>query len=409
MSDEQRQMPSGEALELADYPKSKTGALSVGQNGLQLSNLDDAWRFCNAMASSGMMPKGMETAQKILYALELGFEVGLPPLAAVQSIAVINGRASLYGDVMLGLCVASDKFDDDAFEEDWIRDDKQAVIGAYCVAGRLKNGKPTGKPRRWDFTIEDAKTARLWGKEGPWQTAPKRMLQMRARAFALRDVFPDVLKGIISREEARDIPPEKNVTEKSTVTRPTNLSELTEQLTAEPIETTATDAAKTAASAEQATVAESPVPEKIEPTEKAAKKTTKAEAPAKATPVASAEPKAETAAPNHPTPPPKPTATVTETAAPKASGEIDYSQEVADEVTPPEGGKKFRKFIWLAEEINATDETRHSASELAAAMVEVKRTGINLDKWCTQRLGCDPSKLTSAGMNKITTMLKNVG
>jgi hypothetical protein len=32
------------------------------------------------------------------------------------------------------------------------------------------------------------------------------MLQMRARGFALRDAFPDVLKGLQSAEEARDTP-----------------------------------------------------------------------------------------------------------------------------------------------------------------------------------------------------------
>ena len=50
----------------------------------------------------------------------------------------------------------------------------------------------------------DAKRAGLWTKAGPWQTYPRRMLQMRARSFALRDAFPDVLKGLISVEEALD-------------------------------------------------------------------------------------------------------------------------------------------------------------------------------------------------------------
>jgi hypothetical protein len=50
----------------------------------------------------------------------------------------------------------------------------------------------------------DAKRAGLWTKAGPWQTYPRRMLQMRARSFALRDAFPDVLKGLISVKEALD-------------------------------------------------------------------------------------------------------------------------------------------------------------------------------------------------------------
>jgi hypothetical protein len=58
------------------------------------------------------------------------------------------------------------------------------------------------------FSVEDAKRAGLWGKQGPWSAYPKRMMQMRARGFALRDAFPDVLKGLITAEEAQDYPDE---------------------------------------------------------------------------------------------------------------------------------------------------------------------------------------------------------
>jgi len=56
------------------------------------------------------------------------------------------------------------------------------------------------------FSKEDAETAKLWGKQGPWQTYPKRMLAMRARGWAIRNVFPDALKGIQVAEEVQDIP-----------------------------------------------------------------------------------------------------------------------------------------------------------------------------------------------------------
>jgi hypothetical protein len=56
------------------------------------------------------------------------------------------------------------------------------------------------------FSVADAKKASLWGKSGPWSQYPRRMLQMRARGFALRDAFPDVLKGLVTAEEAFDYP-----------------------------------------------------------------------------------------------------------------------------------------------------------------------------------------------------------
>jgi hypothetical protein len=39
------------------------------------------------------------------------------------------------------------------------------------------------------------------------------MLQMRARGFALRDAFPDVLRGLITAEEASDYPTPEPVRE----------------------------------------------------------------------------------------------------------------------------------------------------------------------------------------------------
>jgi hypothetical protein len=73
---------------------------------------------------------------------------------------------------------------------------------ATCTAKRRGYEKPTVVR----FSVADAKKAGLWGKSGPWTQYPRRMLQLRARGFALRDAFPDVLKGLVTAEEAQDYP-----------------------------------------------------------------------------------------------------------------------------------------------------------------------------------------------------------
>jgi hypothetical protein len=73
-------------------------------------------------------------------------------------------------------------------------------MAAVCQAKRRGYSKPTTVT----FTVADAKKAGLWGKQGPWQQYPRRMLQLRARGFALRDAFPDVLRGLVTAEEAQD-------------------------------------------------------------------------------------------------------------------------------------------------------------------------------------------------------------
>jgi hypothetical protein len=132
--------------------------------------------------------------------IQWGMEMGLAPMQALQNIAVINGKPSVYGDAMMALVQASPVCDG---VEETIEDETTSNPVAVCVARRKGRAAVTVR-----FSVEDAKRAGLWGKQGPWQAYPKRMLQMRARGFALRDAYPDVLKGLISTEEAQDYPEE---------------------------------------------------------------------------------------------------------------------------------------------------------------------------------------------------------
>jgi hypothetical protein len=104
----------------------------------------------------------------------------------------------VYGDTMLALVQASPVCE--GIEESFEGDGTSNPV-AVCVAHR--KGR---KPVTARFSRDDAQRAGLWNKVGPWQAYPKRMLQMRARGFALRDAFPDILKGLVSAEEAQDYP-----------------------------------------------------------------------------------------------------------------------------------------------------------------------------------------------------------
>jgi hypothetical protein len=119
-------------------------------------------------------------------------------MQALQNISVINGKPSVYGDAAMALVQASPVCED---VEEYFEDTDKPNFVAVCIASR--KGR---KPVTVRFSVEDAKRAGLWGKQGPWSAYPKRMMQMRARGFALRDAFPDVLKGMITAEEAQDYP-----------------------------------------------------------------------------------------------------------------------------------------------------------------------------------------------------------
>lgn len=167
-------------------------------------SLDEALRFADMLSKSNMVPKDYQgNPANCIIAMQWGMEIGLQPLQAMQNIAVINGRPSIWGDAMLAIVRGSGLLE-------YIKEDPTAD-GCTCTVKRKGEDEVDRT-----FTTEDAKRAGLLGKQGPWQQNPKRMMQMRARAFALRDVFPDVLRGVNIAEIAQDEPAEKDVTAEST-------------------------------------------------------------------------------------------------------------------------------------------------------------------------------------------------
>lgn len=160
-------------------------------------DFDGAWRIAVAVCKAGMAPKGLDQPEKAMVAIMHGMEVGMTPMAALQSIAVVNGRPTIWGDGAIGLVRASGLCE---YIQERIEGDGDNMV-AICEVKRKGEKQPiVGR-----FSVADAKRAGLWGKQGPWTQYPKRMLAMRARAFPLRDGFADVLRGLGIAEEQQDI------------------------------------------------------------------------------------------------------------------------------------------------------------------------------------------------------------
>lgn len=158
----------------------------------EITSLQQAMEYSKMIASSDLAPKDYKGKPgNVLIAIQCGMEIGLKPMQAIQNIAVINGRPAVWGDALQALVLASPLCE-------YIRE-KIVNDVAYCTVKRKNDEEQTYK-----FSKDDAKKANLLGKPGPWTQYPDRMLQMRARGFALRDKFADVLKGIALVEEVQD-------------------------------------------------------------------------------------------------------------------------------------------------------------------------------------------------------------
>lgn len=178
------------------------GEIENTGHGYQAKNFRALTVFATSVFRGGWAPKGFDSIESCAIAMAKGAELGLSHLESLSSIAVVNGRPSIWGDAMLALVLASGKLEDHKREE--IGTPGEDDWGFRVRVKRL--GMPSWVEET--FTVEDAKRASLWKKTGPWTQYPRRMLEMRARGFALRNAFPDVLRGLISVEEASDIPPE---------------------------------------------------------------------------------------------------------------------------------------------------------------------------------------------------------
>lgn len=160
----------------------------------EFARYEVAKRVAHSLANSGMVPDDYKGRPNDCFvAIQMGHEIGLGPFQAIQSIAVINGRPCLWGDALIGVCRNSPKCE--WIEEEMSDDGKTAT----CRTQRKGDRNFIERSFSWDDAIEAGlHNKNIWGKH------PKRMLQMRARGFCLRDAYPDILKGLSIAEEVQD-------------------------------------------------------------------------------------------------------------------------------------------------------------------------------------------------------------
>ncbi|WP_417834711.1 hypothetical protein [Thalassospira xiamenensis] len=175
-------------------------------NAIIPANRNEISEFSADLMAAGMVPgsynKGTpkEIHAKLCMCITKGLEIGMPPMMSLQSIYIINNIPAIYGDGAIALVQRSGKIE-------WMRETIEGKHGTddWAAICEIKRVDQDVAYRR-SFSFGQAKRAKLATKPGPWMAYPERMLQMRARALALRDGFADVLCGLGIAEEVADIP-----------------------------------------------------------------------------------------------------------------------------------------------------------------------------------------------------------
>lgn len=211
-------------FELQQEKLKEASSIIVGNSNLTAISMM-AEKFARA---GNLIPKEFQgQPEKCFAAIYKGASIGLDAFTSLQRIAVVNGRATIWGDAALAVVRNTGELEffreyfgvwvsrAELTQEELSAPENQEMIkkfngiirksalldsanekcGAACELKR-KNGDLVFQ----FFTILDAKNAGLWGAD-VWKKYPQRMIAYRARAYALRDSFPDVLEGLYVKEE----------------------------------------------------------------------------------------------------------------------------------------------------------------------------------------------------------------
>jgi hypothetical protein len=155
-------------------------------------------KLAGQLAASEIVPKCYRNKPSDLFLCwAKGYQLGISPEQSMDCISVINGKAVMWGDEMLALCMSHPDFVD--ITEEPTVNSTGTVVSYTCTLKRRGRSDTVSV-----FSLDMAKKAGLLAKGGVWNQYPERMLKLRARGFCLRDAFPDALKGIKSREEVED-------------------------------------------------------------------------------------------------------------------------------------------------------------------------------------------------------------
>lgn len=180
-------------------------------------NINEMHRMAQSLVIAGLVPDSYakdgrtqlpndRIVPRVMIGIQTALEVGLPPLMGLRNIMIVNNRPTIWGDAAIALVQSKGVLEKQ--EVKWSTDDNGED---KCLVLLYRKGQ--SEPYTGEFSMSDAKRAKLNTRPGPWMTYPKRMIFNRARAFAIRDGFADCLSGLSIREEVDDIPtkePEMN-------------------------------------------------------------------------------------------------------------------------------------------------------------------------------------------------------
>lgn len=175
-------------------------------DSLQPQTIGQALEWARLLHGSSLVPKSMTSPADVLVAILWGRQLGMSVVQSLQNIAVVNGRATIWGDAYFAIVLGAARPELETFKETWEAD----VEGGKWTTTVKRRGFPevvrtfSMADAAKVFYFTDGNKKRLSEKD-TYVNYPRRMCKFKARHEALRDAFPDILLGIIGADEAEEI------------------------------------------------------------------------------------------------------------------------------------------------------------------------------------------------------------
>jgi hypothetical protein len=157
-------------------------------------------REASLILATKLVPKILDTREKVWIAMRFVREqFPNEPMSAIQQVSVFNNKILMWGELPLTKAKRTGQL---KWFKNYVADKEGKKISFEnknqsepAWAGVCEIQRDGYELETYMFSMDDAKAAGLLSKEGPWKQYPKRMLKVRARSEALKDVFADALVG----------------------------------------------------------------------------------------------------------------------------------------------------------------------------------------------------------------------
>lgn len=146
-------------------------------------NYEMMWKVSQRVTNTPFVPKALQgKPESVLACILYGAEMGIGPMQSLNSIHVIEGRASMSPELMRAMVARH------GHRIDVIENSSEA-----CEMKGIRHD--TGSTATVKWTMADAKKAGLTGKTN-WDRYPRAMLMARCTSELCRILFPDIIAGL---------------------------------------------------------------------------------------------------------------------------------------------------------------------------------------------------------------------